>query len=214
MLYRDLPEQEAGLAVERLSSAGVKARLGDDGRSVWVPSGSLEQARLVLARDGLPVAGGAGFELFDETGFGMTDFLEQVNYRRALEGELSRTITALDEVSRARVHLVLPRESVFATESEPAKASVSLRLHRPMAAGNVEAVGARVQVRVRRGGPVQTAWVGENDASRLSQGHYRLYFGFGKGNGRVRSIIVSWPDGGRTRLSGVRPNQVLKVARP
>ena len=139
-LYRDLPEQEAATAVERLSTAGVSARLGDDGRSVWVPSGSLDQARLVLARDGLPVAGSAGFELFDETGFGMTDFLEQVNYRRALEGELSRTITALDEVAQARLHLVLPRESVFASESEPAKASVTLRLHRPLAPGNVDAV--------------------------------------------------------------------------
>ncbi len=80
--------------------------------------------------------------------------------------------------------------------------------------GNVEAIGARVRVRARRGGPVQTAWVGETDASRLSQGHYRLYFGLGKDKGRVRSVAVSWPDGGRTRLSRVKPNPPLSVARP
>jgi flagellar M-ring protein FliF len=140
MLYRDLPEQEAALIVDRLGTAGLSARLGDDGRSVWIRSASIEQARLALAADGLPGAGVAGFELFDETSFGMTDFLEQVNYRRALEGELARTITALDEVSNARVHLVLPRESVYADESEPAKASVSLRLHRRMQPKSVQAV--------------------------------------------------------------------------
>ena len=140
LLYRDLAESEAALAVQRLNDAGIAAHLGDEGRSVWVGSGNVEQARLALAMEGLPASSGTGFEIFDETGFGMTDFLEQVNYRRALEGEIARTISALDEVASARVHLVLPRESVYSSQKEPAKASVSLRLQRAMEPRSVDAI--------------------------------------------------------------------------
>ena len=81
-------------------------------------------------------------------------------------------------------------------------------------AGNLEAIGGRVQVRARKDGPVQTGWVGENDTSRLSSGHYRLYFGLGGDKGRVRSVKVSWPDGGRTVLSKVRGDRLLHAVRP
>ncbi len=79
--------------------------------------------------------------------------------------------------------------------------------------GNVEGVGARVKVRARRGGAVQTAWVGESDSSRLSQGHYRLYFGLGNLKSRVHSVRVNWPNGGHTRLNDVDPDQLLRVER-
>jgi flagellar M-ring protein FliF len=140
VLYRDLPEREAALAVQRLGAAGIDARLGDDGHSLWVRSGRLDDARLLLAGDGLPTAGTSGYEIFDQTNFGMTDFLEQVNYQRALEGELARTIGALDEVSQARVHLVLPRESIYSSETARTKASVSLRLRKALEPRSVKAV--------------------------------------------------------------------------
>ena len=79
--------------------------------------------------------------------------------------------------------------------------------------GNVEAVGARVRVRARKGGPVQTAWVGESDSSRLSQGHYRLYFGLRKLKAPIHSVVVNWPEGGRTERSGVQPDHLLRIVR-
>ena len=77
--------------------------------------------------------------------------------------------------------------------------------------GNVEGIGARVRVKARKGGPVQTAWVGDSDSSRLSQGHYRLYFGLGELKTRIRSVHVNWPNGGHTRLKGVKPDRLLRV---
>jgi len=140
-LFRNLSEQEAANSVERLSVAGIDASLGDDGQSVWVSASSVKESRMVLAlNEGLPTSGNAGFEIFDDIGFGMTDFLEGVTYRRALEGELARTILTLDEVTSARVHLVLPRESVYSEDAEPAKASVALRLARTPGAASIKAI--------------------------------------------------------------------------
>jgi flagellar M-ring protein FliF len=95
---------------------------------VLVPSAKVAELRLQLAVAGLPKSGRMGFELFDKTSFGMTDFAEHVNYRRALEGELERSIVSLAEVERARVHLTLPKESVYLEARQPAKASVVLGL--------------------------------------------------------------------------------------
>ncbi len=81
-----------------------------------------------MASAGLPKSGRIGFELFDKTNFGATEFVEHINYRRALEGELERTIMSLAEVEQARVHVTFPKESVYLESREPAKASVVVRL--------------------------------------------------------------------------------------
>ena len=135
------PEDGAGI-VQKLKEAGVEYRLPEGGGTVLVPSSRLADLRLTMAAAGLPKTGRIGFELFDKVNLGATEFTEHVNYRRALEGELERTIMTLAEVDQARVHLTFPKESVFLESQQPAKASVLLRV-RPGAklkAQNVVAV--------------------------------------------------------------------------
>jgi flagellar M-ring protein FliF len=127
-LYSDLSAEEAGAAVARLQQLQVPYRLGAGGTMILVPEPQLAEARLQLAQAGLPRQGRLGFEIFDEVRFGATEFAEQVSFRRALEGELERSILTLHEVSRARVHVSLPKRSVFLQREEPAKASVVLQM--------------------------------------------------------------------------------------
>jgi len=121
------PEDAAGI-VQKLKETGVDYRLPEGGGSVLVPSARLADVRLSMAALGLPKSGRIGFELFDKVNLGATEFTEHINYRRALEGELERTITALAEVEQARVHLTFPKDSVFLESQQPAKASVVVRL--------------------------------------------------------------------------------------
>jgi flagellar M-ring protein FliF len=121
------PEDGAGI-VQKLKEAGVDYRLPEGGGSVLVPSSRLAELRLSMAAAGLPKTGRIGFELFDKVNLGTTEFTEHVNYRRALEGELERTIMTLAEVEQARVHLTFPKESVFLESQQPAKASVLVRI--------------------------------------------------------------------------------------
>src|SRR5579871_3239195 len=134
-LYTSMAAEDAGAVVQKLKETGVPYRLSDNGASVLVPSAKVAEARLDLAAAGLPKSGRIGFELFDKTNFGSTEFVEHINYRRALEGELERSVMALAEVEQARVHLTFPKESVFLDAAQPAKASVLLRLR----------LGARLQ---------------------------------------------------------------------
>jgi len=127
-LYTGLAAEDAGAVVQKLKETGTEFRLSENGSTVLAPSARLAELRLQLAASGLPKSGRMGFELFDKTSFGMTDFAEHVNYRRALEGELERSIVSLAEVERARVHLTFPKESVYLEARQPAKASVVLGL--------------------------------------------------------------------------------------
>ncbi len=127
-LYADLPENDAGAAVRRLSELQIPYKLANGGTTILVPEPNLDELRLQLASEGLPERGRLGFELFDQSNFGATEFAEQVTFQRALEGELGRTITSLEEVKNARVHLTLPKRSVFLDSRQPAKASVVLEL--------------------------------------------------------------------------------------
>ncbi len=128
-LYTSMAAEDAAGVVQKLRETGVEYRLGDNGGSVLVPSAKLAESRLALAAAGLPKTGRIGFELFDKTSFGATDFVEHINYKRALEGELERSVMSLAEVEQARIHLTLPKESVFLEQQQPAKASVMLKLH-------------------------------------------------------------------------------------
>ena len=93
-----------------------------------MPTTRVDELRLELAGQGMPGSGHVGFEIFDKTAFGVTDFLEHVNYRRALEGELARTISTISEVAGARVHIAMPQPSLFSGRDQPTKASVILKL--------------------------------------------------------------------------------------
>jgi flagellar M-ring protein FliF len=129
-LYTDMSSEEAGAVVVRLREMGVPYRINDAGTAVSIPSEQLAETRLQMATSGLPQHGRLGFELFDQTKFGATEFAEQVNFRRALEGELERSVLSLNQVEQARVHISLPKESVFLDYRQPAKASVVVKLRR------------------------------------------------------------------------------------
>lgn len=139
------PEAMSGV-VDRLKALKVDYTLDPGGRTIRVDARRVDELRMRLAAEGLPASGRIGFELFDRTMFGATELTEKVNFQRALEGELSRTISSLAPVSAARVHLALPRASLFAHESEPAKASVVLRLKigRSVSAPDVDGIVALV----------------------------------------------------------------------
>ena len=127
-LFTGLTPEDAGAIVQKLKESGVEYRVPEGGGAVLAPSAKLAELRLNMASAGLPKTGRIGFELFDKTNLGATEFTEHVNYRRALEGELERSMMALAEIEQARVHLTFPKDSVFLEAQQPAKASVLLRL--------------------------------------------------------------------------------------
>jgi flagellar M-ring protein FliF len=129
-LYTSLAPEDASAVTQKIREAGIEYRLDETGATIQVPSARLAEARLALAGAGLPRSGRIGFELFDKANLGASDFTEQVNYRRALEGELERTVATLSEVSQARIHLTFAKESVFLDSRQPAKATVVLQLKR------------------------------------------------------------------------------------
>jgi len=131
-LYSGLAPEDGNAVVQKLRETGAEYRLNDTGTAVLVPSARVAELRLQMAGAGLPKSGRVGFELFDKSNFGVTDFTERINYRRAIEGELERSVMALAEVEQARVHVTFPKDSVFLDARQPAKASVLVKL-RPAA---------------------------------------------------------------------------------
>ena len=127
-LFSAMPPEDAAAIVQKLKESGTEHRLSDNGTSVLVPSSRVDELRLEMSAAGLPRAGRIGFELFDKTSLGITDFTEHINYRRALEGELERSVRSIDAVEQARIHISFPKDSVFLDSREPAKASVLLSL--------------------------------------------------------------------------------------
>ncbi len=125
--FRNLEESEAGVIVEKLQEQAIPYKLGSGG-TILVPRASVYDVRLSMAKEGLPKGGIVGFELFDGASLGMTEFSQSVNYRRALEGELARTIGSLDLVKQARVHLVLPEKSLYASQQVNPTASIVVEL--------------------------------------------------------------------------------------
>src|SRR5271165_974060 len=141
-LFTGVAPEDASAIVQKLKEAGVDYRLPAEGGVVLVPSARLAELRINMAAAGLPKTGRIGFELFDKTNLGATEFTEHINYRRALEGELERSVMSLAEVEQARVHLTFPKDSVFLDAQQPAKASVlvKIRPHAQLGAGNVVAI--------------------------------------------------------------------------
>lgn len=128
ILFSGLDAQDTSSVASHLSKASIDYKLDAKEGNVLVLKSEIQNARLQVAEEGLPLQKPQGFELFDQADFGMTDFAQRINFQRALEGELTRTITALDEVSRARLHLVLPEQGLFKRNEEMPKASLMLVL--------------------------------------------------------------------------------------
>ena len=127
-LFTGVAPAEASVIVQKIKESGTEYRLSETGGVISVPSAKVAELRLDMAAAGLPKSGRIGFELFDKTNFGATEFVEHINYLRALEGELERSIGTLECVDQARVHLTQAQNSVFVDQREPAKASVVVSL--------------------------------------------------------------------------------------
>jgi flagellar M-ring protein FliF len=128
VLFSNLSGEDAGNIVSKLQEKKVLYRLSSTGDAISVPAEKVAELRLEMATAGLPQGGGVGFEIFDNKSLGSTEFEQQLNYRRALQGELSRTINSLEEIQMSRVHLALPKESLFLERQKKATASVTVKL--------------------------------------------------------------------------------------
>ncbi len=149
VLFTNLSDRDGGAVIAQLSQMNVPYRNADGG-TILVPADKVHEARLKLASQGLPKGSVVGFELLETQKFGLTQFQEQLNYQRGLEGELARSIQSLSEVAGARVHLALPKNSGFLRDRQPPTASVLLQLHpgktldRAQVAGIVHLVASSV----------------------------------------------------------------------
>ncbi|CAJ0684120.1 Flagellar M-ring protein [Ralstonia mannitolilytica] len=143
VLFSNVSDSDGGAIIAALQQMNVPYRFADGGTAIMVPEANVHETRLKLASQGLPKGGLAGFELMENQKFGTSQFAEQVNYQRALEGELARTIQAMQEVQSARVHLALSKPSVFVREQAKPSASVLLKLYpgRMLDRSQVQAIG-------------------------------------------------------------------------
>lgn len=141
-LYSNLSPEDAGAIITRLKEKKIPYEVSANQDSILVPSDQLYEIRLEMASQGLPLGGGVGFEIFDNAKLGMTEFVQNVNFQRALQGELSRTINSLEEVKGSRVHIVMGSKSLFSEDEEPATASVILKLRpgKTLSNGQVESI--------------------------------------------------------------------------
>lgn len=127
-LYSGLSESEAGEVTTYLGDNKIPFQLSDGGKTIEVPANQVYKTRIGLAAEGLPQSANIGYSIFDQNNLGMTDFLQKLNFRRALEGELTKTIVQLSEIDAARVHIVMPAERLFKDDRKAATASVVLKL--------------------------------------------------------------------------------------
>lgn len=129
VLYSNLADSDGGTIVQALGQMNIPYKFAEGGGAILVPANMVYDARLKLASQGLPRGGVAGFELMDQQKFGTTQFQEQVNYQRSLEGELAKSIQSLASVQAARVHLAIPKQRVFLRDQDKPSASVLVNLY-------------------------------------------------------------------------------------
>ncbi|WP_292992261.1 flagellar basal-body MS-ring/collar protein FliF [Pantoea sp.] len=146
VLYNNLTDEDGGAIVTQLTAMNIPYRFAENGGALMVPEANVHELRLRLAQQGLPKGGSVGFELLDKEKFGISQFSEQVNYQRALEGELARTIESLGPVKSARVHLAMPKPTLFVREQKAPSASVTLTLQpgRALDEGQIQAIAHMV----------------------------------------------------------------------
>ena len=140
LLYGQLTEQQAGTVIENLEKLKIDYRIADSGASILVNERELHRTRIQLASSGVPMSGNVGFELFDNVDYGLTEFSQKILLQRALQGELARTITSIDEVRMARVHIVLGENGLF-KESAGSKAAVTVILEKDRTLTEQQVVG-------------------------------------------------------------------------
>jgi flagellar M-ring protein FliF len=164
VLYSNLSDRDGGDIITALQTLNVPYKFADGGGAILVPADAVHEARLRLAQQGLPKGGSVGFELMDSQKFGISEFAEQVNYQRALEGELERTIASIASVQSARVHLAIPKPSVFVRDQQKPSASVLVNMYqgRSLDDGQVSAITHMVSSGVPQMSPKDVTVVDQN----------------------------------------------------
>lgn len=140
VLFKHLDEQDSAKILNQLEQSNIDYQLRDGGTEILIAKNLIPQTRLKIMSSGVQLTGSIGFELFDKSDFGMTDFSQKINYQRALQGELERTIASLDEISQARVHLVLPENHLFDKTDNQPKAAVTLHLKHKITPQQVQSI--------------------------------------------------------------------------
>ena len=142
VLFSNLNDKDGGEIISQLDKLNIPYKFSSSGSTILIPQNQIYNTRLRIAQQGLPKGGAIGFELLDKESFGMSQFNEQINYQRALEGELSRTIAIISSVDDARVHLAMPKPSLFVRERKFPSASVALTLlpGRALSQGQIDAI--------------------------------------------------------------------------
>ncbi|MFM0499162.1 flagellar basal-body MS-ring/collar protein FliF [Paraburkholderia caffeinilytica] len=170
VLYSNLSDRDGGAIITALQAANIPYKFSDAGGAILVPAEQVHEMRLRLASQGLPKSGSVGFELMDNQKFGISQFAEQINYQRALEGELERTIESISSVKSARVHLAIPKPSVFVRDKEAPSASVLVNLYpgRALDEGQVLAITHMVSSAVPDM-PVKGVTILDQDGNLLTQ---------------------------------------------
>jgi flagellar M-ring protein FliF len=140
VLFNNLSPEDGGAIVSKLKERNIPYKMEANGTLIMVPAEKVYELRLALAGDGLPRGGNVGFEIFDHTDFRTTKFVQELNYRRALQGELARTINQFKEVNSSKVFIVIPEESIFIEDSKVASASIQLDLKSSLPPGKLAAI--------------------------------------------------------------------------
>ncbi len=140
VLYSNMAQDDASKVIQYLSAQKIQYDITDNGSTIRVVEDQVYETRLQLAGKGLPSSGMVGYEIFDKSTMGMSEFMQKLNFKRALEGELSRTIIQQDGIEAARVHIVFPAKSIFKEEQKDPTASVVVKLSKSLSKSNVDAI--------------------------------------------------------------------------
>lgn len=188
VLFSNIESRDGGAIVSILNQRNIPYKFADNGATILVPADQVYALRLQLAEQGLPRGGNVGFELLNQSHFGASQFTEQVNYQRALEGEIGRSIEAMHPVKTARVHLAIPRQSLFVRERQPPTASVLLTLYpgRGLSESQVSAI----------------SWLVSSSVSNLNPEHISIVDQDGR--------LLSSP-GGRAGMNSSRRNFINNI---
>ncbi len=140
VLFNNLDSHDASQILSQLEQSNISYRLDNKGSDILIDKNLIDKTRIKIMSSGMQLSGSVGFELFDKSDFGLTEFSQKINYQRALQGELERTITSLDEVKQARVHLVIPEHHLFQQEDSQPRAAISLHLIHPLRAEQIKGI--------------------------------------------------------------------------
>lgn len=162
VLFNHVDERDANHILSQLDEAQIDYQLRNGGRDILIDERLIAKTRLKIMSSGMHLAASVGFELFDKNDFGMTDFSQKINFQRALQGELERTISSIDEIQHARVHLVIPESHLFDKDINKPKAAVTLHLNKPLTSKQVDSIQHLVMASVNQLDKAQVVVVDQN----------------------------------------------------